>query len=285
MQDAFIKIYKVIGTFKWTRPGSLYSWMSRVSINLVFDTTKRSRRLASQLVDVDKLAEDIPEEPVYDETVSVPSEVLNEMIESLPEGYRTIFKLYCIDGLSHREISKLLGIKEKSSSASLYRARTILAEAIRQYWRYLDDGSSPDGWVILEHKMRRAETVRNIKLILTILIPVTSLFLWLQPRQSHDYVEPYISEVDTEHLTIIVPHELQSPCAFADRTRFITEDSYHIQDGIPVIYRETPEISVSDSDSPDEQQDIPFIIDTSMGDDFSTLPEKTHHPRPKISLV
>ena len=59
MQDAFIKIFKVIKNFKWTRPGSLYSWMSRVSINLAFDTARRRRRLAEQLVDVDSLGEDI----------------------------------------------------------------------------------------------------------------------------------------------------------------------------------------------------------------------------------
>ena len=162
MQDAFIKIFKVIGNFKWTRPGSLYSWMSRVSINLAFDTAKRRRRLASQLVDVDNLGEDIPEEPAYNETASVPSEVLNEMIESLPEGYRTVFRLYCIDGLSHREIGELLGIKEKSSSASLSRARALLAEAIRQYWRYLDDDASPEGWTLILRKMRRAEITRSI---------------------------------------------------------------------------------------------------------------------------
>ena len=143
MQDAFIKIFKVIGNFKWTRPGSLYSWMSRVSINLAFDTSRRRQRLASQLVDVDNIGDDTPEEPAYDETTSVPSEVLNGMIESLPEGYRTIFRLYCIDGLSHREIADLLGIKEKSSSASLSRARALLAESVRQYWRILTMAPHP----------------------------------------------------------------------------------------------------------------------------------------------
>lgn len=180
MQDAFIKIFKVIGNFKWTRPGSLYSWMSRVSINLAFDTSRRRQRLASQLVDVDNIEDDIPEEPAYDETASVPSEVLNGMIESLPEGYRTIFRLYCIDGLSHREIADLLGIKEKSSSASLSRARALLAESVRQYWRDLDDGSSPEDWTNILRKMRREETVRGIKVLLALLIPVASLMLWLQ---------------------------------------------------------------------------------------------------------
>lgn len=133
MQDAFVKIFRVIGRFRWTRPGSLYSWMARVALNLAFDSTRKRRRLARELVDVDSLAGEIPDEPGYEETLSVPAEVLQRMIVALPEGYRTVFTLYCIEELSHQEIAALLGIKEKSSSASLARARASLARAIRQY--------------------------------------------------------------------------------------------------------------------------------------------------------
>lgn len=133
MQDSFVKIFRVIGRFRWTRPGSLYSWMARVALNLAFDSTKRRRRLARELLAVEDLPGDLPEEPGYEQTLSVPGEVLHSMIEALPEGYRTVFRLYCIDEMSHKEIAALLGIKEKSSSASLARARAILARSIRQY--------------------------------------------------------------------------------------------------------------------------------------------------------
>ena len=133
MQDAFVKIFRVIGRFRWTRPGSLYSWMARVALNLAFDSARKRRRLARELVDVEKLAEGPAEEPGYEETLSVPDEVLQAMIAALPDGYRTVFTLYCIDDLSHKEIAALLGIKEKSSSASLARARASLARTIRQY--------------------------------------------------------------------------------------------------------------------------------------------------------
>lgn len=146
MQDAFVKIFRVIGRFRWTRPGSLYSWMARVALNLAFDSARKRRRLARELVEVDALAGEIPEEPDYEETLSVPAEVLQQMIAALPDGYRTVFTLYCIEELSHQEIAALLGIKEKSSSASLARARASLARSIRQYlngegggWRSIPD--------------------------------------------------------------------------------------------------------------------------------------------------
>ena len=146
MQDAFVKIFRVIGRFRWTRPGSLYSWMSRVALNLAFDSAKRRRRLARQMVDVETIEGEIHDEPEYEEVTSVPPDALRSMIEALPEGYRTVFRLYCLDGLSHKEIAGLLGIKENSSSASLTRARAQLTADIRRYLKEHEDGG--DGAVI-----------------------------------------------------------------------------------------------------------------------------------------
>ena len=133
MHDAFIKIFRVIRKFRWEREGSLYSWMSRVTLNLCFDSMKKRRRIAALLSDAEGL-ERIPEEPPdYDEAAAVPAERLRAMVEELPEGYRTVFKLFCIEGLSHKEIASLLGIKENSSSSNLARARTMLSKRIKEY--------------------------------------------------------------------------------------------------------------------------------------------------------
>ena len=139
MQDSFVKIFRVIGRFRWTRPGSLYSWMARVALNLAFDSARKRKRLARELVDVDTLKGEVADEPGYEQTLAVPVEVIHRMIAELPEGYRTVFELYCFEELSHKEIAALLGIKERSSSSSLARARGLLAGAIR---RYLDSDAS-----------------------------------------------------------------------------------------------------------------------------------------------
>ena len=54
-------------------------------------------------------------------------------VGELPEGYRAVFNLYCIEEYSHREIAQMLGINEKSSSSQLFRARAMLARKIREY--------------------------------------------------------------------------------------------------------------------------------------------------------
>jgi len=59
--------------------------------------------------------------------------VLQEMLLSLPVGYRTVFNLYVFENKSHREIAGILGINEKSSSSQFYRARKQLARKIITY--------------------------------------------------------------------------------------------------------------------------------------------------------
>lgn len=132
MQEAFIKVFRKIGKFVWTGPGSLYSWMSRITINTCFDSIKKRKRLAEQLSGtLDGL--EIIDEDDPPSVPDIPPEKLREIVESLPDAYGTVFKLHCVDGLTHKEIGELLGIKEKSSSSNCARAKAILICKINEY--------------------------------------------------------------------------------------------------------------------------------------------------------
>ena len=130
LQDAFIKVFDRIGRFRWQGSGSLYSWMARVTLNLFFDKARRRRLLRE--TEIGPLEETLPE-PDYEETLQVPPERLQAMIAGLPDRYRTVFQLYCVDHLSHKEIARVLGIQERTSSADLSRAKALLAKQIKQY--------------------------------------------------------------------------------------------------------------------------------------------------------
>ena len=47
-------------------------------------------------------------------------------IERLPEGAKTVFVLYDVEGYQHEEIATMLGISSGTSKAQLHRARMIL---------------------------------------------------------------------------------------------------------------------------------------------------------------
>jgi len=48
------------------------------------------------------------------------------MVKRLPEGYRTVFNLYAIEGYTHKEIAKKLEINVNTSKSQLSRARKLL---------------------------------------------------------------------------------------------------------------------------------------------------------------
>jgi RNA polymerase sigma-70 factor (ECF subfamily) len=55
------------------------------------------------------------------------------MIRSLPDGYRTVFNLFVFEKKSHKEIAEMLGIAENSSASQFHRAKTMLAQKIKEY--------------------------------------------------------------------------------------------------------------------------------------------------------
>ena len=72
------------------------------------------------------------EEP-FPELEQVPAQVLQELICELPPGYRTVINLYVFEEKSHKEIAKMLGIAEKTSSSQLYKAKALLGKWIKRY--------------------------------------------------------------------------------------------------------------------------------------------------------
>ena len=59
---------------------------------------------------------------------------LLKLVQKLPDGYRTVFNLYAIEGYNHKEISEELGISVGTSKSNLSRARGILQEKIKNIY-------------------------------------------------------------------------------------------------------------------------------------------------------
>ena len=130
VHDAFLKIFASFDRFTWRGKGSLRAWVERLTINLAIERLRAGSRLTVQ--PLDERIGHLPE-PAAEEIDRIPQEELLRLIGQLPEGYRTILNLYCLDGFSHREIARMLGINEKSSSSQLTRARALLAARVRDY--------------------------------------------------------------------------------------------------------------------------------------------------------
>ena len=130
MHDSIIKIFDTIGKYRPT--GSLKSWCSRITVNLVIDSMRKKKRF--ETVCLDQTNENIPE-PQKDEILKIPKTELMRMVGELPQTKRVVFNLYCVEGYSHKDIAQMLDIKEKTSSSLLFKARAQLAKDIRDYIR------------------------------------------------------------------------------------------------------------------------------------------------------
>lgn len=132
LHDAFLKIYGVFDRFSYRGPGSLRAWIERVTVNVALEWLRARSRVDIRTLDEGR-ALPLESEPEAASVAAVPREVLMRFIGELPDGYRTVFNLYCMEEYSHREIALILGINEKSSSSQLFRARAMLARKVKAY--------------------------------------------------------------------------------------------------------------------------------------------------------
>lgn len=131
-QDALIHIFTHIGDFEYRGTGSLKAWASRIVVNEALDYLNAPRHRKTTLREAEVTVEPFEEEvPSFSD---IPPDVIQQMIKSLPTGYRTVFNLYVFENKSHGEIARLLGIKECSSSSQFSRARSLLARMVREYY-------------------------------------------------------------------------------------------------------------------------------------------------------
>ncbi|MFI3248526.1 MAG: RNA polymerase sigma factor [Rikenellaceae bacterium] len=135
LHDAFIKILRSIDGFQYRGEGSLKAWMDRVTINTALEWLKKNKRVDFVSLNSESEEHNKENEPSYGDIQRISQERLMQFIKELPDGYRAVFNLFCIEKYSHREIAAELNINEKSSSSQLLRARKLLASRINEYMR------------------------------------------------------------------------------------------------------------------------------------------------------
>ncbi len=122
LQDAYIKIFNRLDSFRFDCP--LEVWMRRIVINTAL-TALGKRKINYNLEDYEYEGAD---ENLGLESLGYAS--LLQWISALPDGCKTVFNLYAIEGYKHAEIAEMLGISEGTSKSQFSRARSILMEKI-----------------------------------------------------------------------------------------------------------------------------------------------------------
>lgn len=130
LQESFLKIFSSLKNFNYRGEGSLRAWMAKITLTETLKFIRSNSRF--EFVDIETGGKDWAcEDGIV--TEDIPTETLHRFIRELPDGYRTVFNLYVIDDMSHKQIAALLGIKENSSASQLHKAKALLAKRIKQY--------------------------------------------------------------------------------------------------------------------------------------------------------
>jgi RNA polymerase sigma-70 factor (ECF subfamily) len=131
-QDAFIQVFRKLGTF---RGDSAFStWLYRVAVNTVLMSLRKRKPKQISL-----------DEPVCIDHSFVPRDfgrndpelsgtvdriALIRAIKELPEGYRKIFLLHEVEGYQHHEIAAMLRCSVGNSKSQLHKAKLKIRELL-----------------------------------------------------------------------------------------------------------------------------------------------------------
>ncbi len=125
MQDGYIKVFRQMATFRGE--GSLEGWIKKVIINTALENL-RKKKLSFESFDNQPV--EINETAIKDSGLEAKD--LLKIIRSLPDGYRTVFNLFAIEGYTHQEIAEQLGISTGTSKSQFARARQLLQKLLTE---------------------------------------------------------------------------------------------------------------------------------------------------------
>ena len=129
VMEAFMKIFEGLQQFDYQSDIQTEAWMKRIVVNQSLKCLRK--RNALLITDFQESTfTDIADENYIEEDLS--AKQILELILQLPDGYRTVFNLYIIEGYSHSEIGELLGISENTSKSQLFKAKRALKQLLNK---------------------------------------------------------------------------------------------------------------------------------------------------------
>ena len=136
-QEVFLRVFKSLKSFR-AGEGSLITWLTRLTRNLLIDHYRRSKLDRS----TDSIEDQLPvleqtrgAESRTDSAVSSreASEVLQKGLQKLSPELRETLILRDLEGMEYREIAEVLNVPEGTVKSRLNRGRADLARVLRKY--------------------------------------------------------------------------------------------------------------------------------------------------------
>jgi RNA polymerase sigma-70 factor, ECF subfamily len=136
MQEAFLQLFRKIGTFRGESAFS--TWLHRMTVNVVLMRLRKKSLPVASLEETTEPDEETggPRKDIGAPDLRLSGAVdrvnLERSVEKLPPGYRTVFVLHDVQGYEHNEIADIMGCSVGNSKSQLHKARTRLRELLQE---------------------------------------------------------------------------------------------------------------------------------------------------------
>ena len=142
LQDIFAKAYRSLKRFQGK--STFYTWIYSISVNMTLNfLKKRKRRQGMSLDDIDSNIQNDKEfieltsksDPIREVGIGELQKRLNEAMQKLSEDHRAVVTMYDIQGMPHKEISKVLGVSEGTVRSRLFYAHRQLQNFLGDFYK------------------------------------------------------------------------------------------------------------------------------------------------------
>ncbi len=123
LQEAFIKVYNNRKQYNPEKP--IGAWIKTIAIHEALNYIKKNYN-RFVLTENEGDFNETEELSIASEDQNELKEKLMSILNKLPDGYRTIFNLYTIDNLTHKEIAEYLEISEGTSKSQYFKAKKMI---------------------------------------------------------------------------------------------------------------------------------------------------------------
>lgn len=127
LADSFYTIFTKIDQLKEFQ--AFEAWARKITVNHCLATIKKSTNFNMYLDDVTMLSQ-----PFTEAVNNLEEEDLLNLLNHIPEGCKTVFNLFVIEGYGHKEIAQNLNISEGTSKSQLNAAKTKLKELVNKLY-------------------------------------------------------------------------------------------------------------------------------------------------------
>jgi RNA polymerase sigma-70 factor (ECF subfamily) len=132
IQEAYVSAYAHLADFSGRAKFS--TWLTRIAIHEAFGRLRKRRRVEpwDGTAGEDEMMTPIPSPEKHASDGELRA-LLERVVDTLPEAFRTVFVLRAVEQLSVAETSEVLGIPEDTVKTRLHRARGLLQSRIEAH--------------------------------------------------------------------------------------------------------------------------------------------------------